>query len=58
MLVARKGWAGRILRRGTPTLDFRRDKLTEAYDTSRPFVERKDRGMTLRGCLTGRDDYF
>lgn len=37
---ARKGWGGVILRGATPTLDFRRDKLTEAYDTSWPFVER------------------
>lgn len=43
-LDSKKRMGGVILRGATPTLDFRRDKLTEAYDTSWPFVECKTRG--------------
>ena len=31
--------------------DFRRDKLTEAYDTSRLFVECKDKRNDVKGML-------
>ncbi|KAK1122124.1 hypothetical protein K0M31_009961 [Melipona bicolor] len=47
----KKRTSGVILRRATPTLDFRRDKLTETYGTSRLFVECKDKRNNVKGML-------
>lgn len=45
--------ARQILRRVAPTPDFRRDKLTGAYDASCLFVEKRS---VAEMCLIGTDD--
>ncbi|CAK9827461.1 hypothetical protein ANTRET_LOCUS5150 [Anthophora retusa] len=44
-----------ILRRAAPTLDFRRDKLTEAYDTSRPLSNNARTWSSLQGWHGGAE---